>query len=123
MNAATAPTDADGDVDAIALQAARQVDDPLCEGRQIGAEALEQFFELRDHENEQDAGDDDGDRKHRRRVEQRLLHFLLEGFGLFLVRRDLVEQRFQRTGLFAGFDQVHEQIVEMQRVFGEGFMQ
>ena len=56
-------------------------------------------------------------------IEQGLLDLLLQRLGLFLVRGDLVEQRFERTGLFAGFDEVHEQIVEMQRMFAERFVQ
>ena len=53
--------DDDRNEDAVVLQAARQVDDQLRERRQVRAEALEQLFELRDHEDQQDDGDDDGD--------------------------------------------------------------
>ena len=102
---------------------ARHVDDELREGRQIGAEALEQAFELRNHEDQQDDRDDDGHDHDRGRIEEGLLDLLLEGLGLFLVGRDLVEQGFQRTGLFAGFDQVDEQIIEMQRMLGERLVQ
>ena len=56
-------------------------------------------------------------------IEQGLLDLLLQGLGLFLVGGDLVEQRFERTGLFAGLDQVHEQIVEMQRMLAERLVQ
>jgi hypothetical protein len=58
-----------------------------------------------------------------RRIEQRLLDLLLQRLGLFLVGRDLVEQRFERAGLFAGLDQVHEQIVEIQRMLRQRFVQ
>src|SRR3546814_5729049 len=48
----------------------------------------------------------------------------LDRLGFFLVGRDLVEQRFERTGLLAGFDQIDDQFVEIQRklaqTFGEG---
>ena len=107
----------------VVLQAARHVDDELREGRQIRAEALEQAFELRNHEDQQDDRDDDGHDHDRGRIEEGLLDLLLEGLGLFLVGRDLVEQRFQRTGLFAGLDQVHVQIVEIQRVLAQRFVQ
>jgi hypothetical protein len=61
--------------------------------------------------------DDDGDAQHRDRVEQRLLDLLLQRLGLFLVGRDLVEQRLERARLLAGLDQIDEQIVEVQRNF------
>ena len=56
-------------------------------------------------------------------IEQRLLDLLLQRLGLFLVGRDLVEQRFERAGLFAGLDQVDEQIVEVQRILRERLVQ
>ena len=84
---------------------------------------LNKALELRNHEDEQDDGDDDGHRQHGRRVEEGFLDLLLQRLGLFLVGRDLVEQRLERTCLFAGLDQVHEQIVEMQRMFAERFVQ
>jgi hypothetical protein len=40
--------------------------------------------------------------------------------GLFLVGRDLVEQGFQGSRLFAGVDQVHEQTIEIIRIPGKG---
>ena len=107
----------------VVLQRTRHVDDQLREGRQVGAEALEQALELRNHEDQQDDGDDDGHHQHGGRVEERLLHLLLQGLGLFLVGGDLVEQRLERAGLFAGLDQVHEQIVEIQRMLGQRLVQ
>ena len=101
----------------------RHVDDELREGRQVGAEALEQRFELRDHEDQQDDRHDDGHHQHRGRVEQRLLDLLLQRLGLFLVGGDLVEQRLERAGLLAGLDEVHEQVVEVQRVLAERLVQ
>ncbi len=65
----------------------------------------------------------DRDREHRGRVEQRLLDLLLERLGLFLVGRDLVQQRLERARLLAGLDQVHVQVVEIERVLGEGLVQ
>ena len=108
---------------AVVLQAARAVDDELREGRQLRTEALEQALELRDHEHQQDDGDDHGDDHDRRRVEEGFLDLLLEGFGLFLVGRDLVEQGFESTGLFAGLDEVHEQVVEVERMLAERLVQ
>ena len=70
----------------------RQVDDELGERGQVGAEALEQRLELRDHEDQQNDRDDDRDDQHGGRVEQRLLDLLLQRLGLFLVGRDLVQQ-------------------------------
>ena len=61
--------------------------------------------------------------QHRGRIEQRLLDLLLQRLGLFLVGRDLVEQRFQRTGMLAGLDQVDEQVVEIQRMLAERLVQ
>ena len=101
----------------------RQVDDQLRERGQVRAEALEQALELRNHEDQQDHGDDDRDHQHRGRIEQRLLDLLLQRLGLFLVGRDLVEQRLERAGLLAGLDQVHEQVVEVQRVLAERLVQ
>ena len=98
------------------LHELREVDDQLRERRQVGAEALEQALELRDHEDQQDDRDDDRDDQHRGRIEQRLLDLLLQRLGLFLVGRDLVEQRFERAGLLAGLHEVHEQVVEIQRM-------
>ena len=63
---------------------------------------LNSVFELRNHENQQDDGHDDGDDQHRRGIEQCLLDLLLDRLGLFLVGRDLVEQRFECAGLLAG---------------------
>ena len=109
--------------DAVVLQPARHVDDELRECRQVRAETLEQAFELRNHENQQDDRHDDGNSHHGRGVEQGLLDLLLQRLGLFLVGGDLVEQRLQRAGLFAGLDEVYEQVVEMQRMFAERFVQ
>ena len=78
---------------ALVLHEARQIDDHLREGRQIGAESLEQRLELRDHEDQQNDRHDDRDGQHGDRIEERLLDLLLQGLGLFLVGRDLVEQR------------------------------
>ena len=89
----------------------------------IGAEALEQRFELRNHENEQNDRHDDGDRQHGHRIEHRLLDLLLEGFGLFLVGRDFVEQRFEGAGLLAGLDQIDEKRIEVERELRERLMQ
>ena len=108
---------------ALVLHEARQIDDHLREGGQIGAESLEQRLELRDHEDQQDDRHDDGDGQHGDRIEERLLDLLLQGLGLFLVGRDLVQQGLERAGLLAGLHQVHEQSVEMKRVLGERFVQ
>jgi len=43
--------------------------------------------------------------------------------SVFLVGGDLVEQRLERAGLLAGFHQVHEQIIEVQRMLGECLVQ
>jgi hypothetical protein len=101
----------------------RDADDHLRERRQVGAEALEQALELRDHEHQQDRGDDERDDQHGGRIGQRLLDLLLDRLGLFLVGGDLVEQVLQRARLLARVDQVHEQVVEVQRVLGEGVRQ
>src|SRR5690606_32695921 len=101
----------------------REVDDELGEGWQVRAEAFEKRFELRDHEDEQDDRYNDRHNEHRSRIEQGFLHLLLERFGLFLVRRNLVEKPFERTGLLARLYQVHEQVVEIERVLAERFMQ
>ena len=108
---------------ALRLHELRQVDDHARERRQVRAEALEQRLELRDHEQQQDQRHDDGDREHRGRIEQGLLDLLLEGLGLFLVGRDLVEQRLERARLLAGLDQVDVQVVEIERVLGERLVQ
>src|SRR6185295_4907922 len=105
------------------LQAARHVDDELRERRQVRAETLEQALELRNHEDEQDYRDDDRDDHDGRGIEEGLLHLLLQSLGLFLVGGDLVEQCLERTGLFAGLDQVDVQIVEVQRMFTERLVQ
>ncbi len=107
----------------VVLQPARHVDDELGECRQVRSEALEQRLELRDHEQQQDDGDDDGHDHDGRGVEERLLDLLLEGLGFFLVGRNLVEQRFQRAGLFAGLHEVHVEVVEVQRMLRERFVQ
>src|SRR5882757_5257570 len=86
----------------LVLDEARQVDHHLREGGQISAETLEQLFELRNHENQQDDGDDYSYAKHGDRVEKGLLDLFLEGLGFFLVGRDFVEQRLQRSRLLAG---------------------
>ena len=101
----------------------RQIDDHLREGRQIGAEALEQVLELRDHEDQQNNGDDDGDDEYRGWIEQGLLDLLLDRLAFLLVGGNLVEQPFERAGLLAGLDQVHEQIIEIQRMLGERLVQ
>ena len=91
--------------------------------RQVRTEALEQVFERRDDENHQDRRDDESNDQYRGRVGQRFLDLFLDRLGLFLVGRDLVEQRFERTGLFARFYEVDEEIVEIERVFGKGLSQ
>ena len=78
---------------------------------------LEQFLELRNHENQQDDGDDDRDAQHGNGIEERLFDLLLEGLGLFLVGRNFIEQGLERTGLLTRLDQVDEKIVEVQRKF------
>src|ERR1700733_13478482 len=112
-----------GDIDAVVLYELGDVDDHLRKGRQIGAEALEQFFELRDHKNQQDYGHHQGYREHRGRIEQRLLDLLLDRLALFLIGRDLVEQAFERSGLLTRLHQIDEQIVEIQRMLGERLVQ
>jgi hypothetical protein len=112
-----------GNEDALGLHEFREVDDHLREGRQISPEVLEQGLELRNHKDQQDDRDNHGHDQHRGGVEEGLLHLLLEGFGLFLVSGDLVQQAFQRAGLFARLDEVHEQVVEIQRVLRQCFMQ
>jgi hypothetical protein len=52
-----------------------------------------------------------------------LIASFLDRFGLFLVGRDLVEQRLECTGLFASFNQVDEKIIKMERVLGQRFGQ
>ena len=113
----------DGDEDAVVLHELREVDDQLREGRQIGAESLEQGFELRNHEDQQHDRHDDCHDQHGSRVEQGLLDLLLQGLGLLLVGRDLVEQRLERAGLLAGLDEIHEQVVEIKRVLAERLVQ
>ena len=61
--------------------------------------------------------------QHRDRIEQRLLDLLLQGLGLFLVGRDLVEQGLQSARLLTGLDQIDEQVIEVQREFRQRFMQ
>ncbi len=100
-----------------------QVDDHLRERGQIRAKALEQGLELRNDEYQQDGADDDGDGQHGDGIKQRFLDLFLQRFGFLLVSGDLVQQCFQRTGLFAGLDQIHEQIVEVQGVLRQRFMQ
>ena len=90
------------------LHKPRQVDDHLRECGQIRTKTLEQRFELRDHKNQQNDGNDDGNNQYGCRIEQRFLDFLLQRFGLFLVGRNFVQQSFERAGLFAGFDQIYE---------------
>src|ERR1700722_6617373 len=109
--------------DAVVLNEFRQVDDHLRERGQIGTEALEQILELRNDEDQQDHGHDHRHYQHRGRVEQRLLDLLLYRFALFLIGRDLVQQAFQRAGLLTGLHQVDEQIVEVQRMLGQRFVQ
>ena len=72
------------------------------ESGKVSPESAEEFLELRYHEDQQDRGNDKCDHDNRHRVEQRLLDLGLECLGLFLVDRDLVQQGFQDTGLFAG---------------------
>ena len=64
------------------------IDDHLREGRQIRAESLEQRLELRNDENQQNHRHNDGDDEYRSGIEQRLLDFLLQGLGFFLVSGD-----------------------------------
>ena len=60
-----------------------------------------------------------GDDHDRGRVEQRLLDLLLDGLGLLLVGRHLVEQGVEGARVLADLDQVDVQVVEVQRVLGE----
>ena len=53
------PTMAMSSSQPVALHELRHVDDEAREGRQVGAEALEQRLELRDHVDQQDRRDDD----------------------------------------------------------------
>ena len=62
-------------------------------------------------------------RQHRRRVVQGLLDLLLQRLGLFLVGRDLLEHRLERARMFAGLDEVHEQVVEVERMLGQRLVQ
>ena len=101
----------------------RKVDNHACERRQVGAKALEQVLKRRNNENQQNRRNDKGDDQDGGRVGQRLLDLLLDRFGFFFVRRNLVEQRLECTGLFAGLDQVDEQVVKIQWVFGKRFGQ
>ncbi len=99
------------------------LDDELGEGGQVGTEAFVQRFELRNHEYQQHDRNDHRDHQDCGRIEQRLLDLLFEGFRLFLVGRNLVQQGFQRARLLARLDQIHEEIVEVEGVLGKGLMQ
>ena len=117
------PTTAMSSSQPVTLHELRDVDDEARERRQVRAEALEQGLELGNDVDQQDRRHDDGDDDDGRRIEQRLLDLLLDGFGLFLVGGDLVEQRLERAGLLAGRHEAHEQVVEVQRVLRERFGQ
>jgi hypothetical protein len=90
-----------------------KIDDHSRERGQVGTEALEQVFECRDHEDHQYDCNHKCDDNDRRRIGQSFLDLLLDGFGFFLVRCNLLEQRFECAGLLAGFDKVDEQIVKI----------
>ena len=112
--------DARDQIQAVGLHPFRQVDHELGEGRQVGAEALEQVLKLRHHEVQQDAGHDHRHHQDGNRVGHGLAHLFLQRLGFFLVGGNLFEQRFQGAGLFAGIDQVHVQLVEVQGVLAQG---
>src|SRR5262249_31011983 len=111
------------DVDTIGLDELGQIDDQLSERRQVRAESLEQAFELRDHEDQQNAGDDDCNDEHGRWVEKSLLDLLLQRLVLYFVGCALIEQRFERTRLLTGLDEIDEQVIELQGVLGERLVQ
>ena len=92
---------------------------PLRGRGQFGAEPGEDLLELRDHLDEQDTGYGPGHAQHRRRVDQRLAHLPPERLRLFLVRRDPVQHRRQRSGPLARLDQVPEEAVEVFRAASE----
>src|SRR3546814_9261523 len=58
---------------------------------QVGTKALEQFLELRHHEDQQQGADTDRHRDHAGRVEQCLLDLALQRFDAFLVGGDGIE--------------------------------
>ena len=107
----------------VTLHEFRQVDDHPGERGQVRAETAEQFLELRYHEDKQDRGNDHRHNDHGSRVEQGLLDLGLQGLGLFLVGGDIIKQRFEYAGLFAGVDQTHHECIEVVRVFGQGIRQ
>jgi hypothetical protein len=91
--------------------------------RQVGAEAGEHALELGNHEQHHHRDHQAGDYDHGSRVEQRRLDLALDGEDLFLVGGDAVEQAVEDARLLAGSDQVAEQLVELDRVLGEGLRQ
>src|SRR3569832_1016383 len=101
------------------LNEGRHIDDHLGHRGEIGAEALEQGYKLRHHEVQQDRGDDEGRDDHCARIEHGLLDLALDGLDLFLVEGDLVQQRLENTGLFAGAHEVAIELVEIARVLGQ----
>ena len=113
----------DGEVPALVANELRQVDHDTRERRQVGAKALEQVLERRDHEDQQDDRDDESDDQYRSGVGQRLLDLFLDRLGLFLVGGDLVQQRLERTSLLTSLNEVHEQVVKVDRVLGQRFGQ
>src|SRR5262249_31564164 len=112
-----------GDPDSLRLHETGQIDNHLGEGRQVSAESLEQTLELGNYEDKQDERDYDCNREHRSRIEQGLLDLLLQGLGFLLVGCNLVEQGLERAGLLARLDEIDKEIVKIQRVLGQRFME
>src|SRR5438445_3500465 len=67
------------------------------ERRKLGAEVLEYGLKLRNYEDQQDHGHDEGDCDHRGRVVQSLLDLALDRLDVFLVGRHGVEHRVEHA--------------------------
>ena len=90
-----------------------QVHHELRQRRKVGAETPEQGRELRNHEDHQDCGDDEGHDEHRDRVKERRLDLALDRLDLFLVGGKPVQDGIEDTGLLTGGDEVAVELIEV----------
>lgn len=98
-------------------------DDELRDGRKrfVTQHVVEDAFELRDDEDEQEGHNDHRERKDDDGVDHRGLHFVFDLLRFFLELGETAENEFEHTAQLARFHHVDEELVKNLRVLLEAF--
>ena len=94
-------------------------DHDQCWCGQLAAEGREDGFEGRNYKDHDHRDHHKSDDQNRNRVHQRRLDLGLDGFRLFHIDREAIQQLVQNTGSLASLDQVAVEVVKVQGVLSE----